>query len=254
MKRTKLIITVGLLTLVTGCYTPKHSNVLIFATNTKFGVDISYDPKTQEPSFVVGFRRQEGVWMPLLANFGPDGLEPGPLTVTNNVGGQADVQQIAPHMLYRGNQGNDRDTYSVLATFRGSAAGQTSGTNGGGASSSIAQYFATGLAARELAQRGGAALVSTKAPPPDVEAVSKLMSAINNPDNQKLRDQFDQLLAKPLDKTKAKNADGSPFAGTTSDYANFLAGQIQPGSTWAAIRAYAGDNLQKLIQQLQQVE
>jgi hypothetical protein len=253
MKKTTVLILTGLLALASGCYTPKHSNVLIFATNTKFGVDISYDPKTQEPSFVVGFRRQEGVWLPLLANYGPNGLEPGPLTITNTTAaGKVDVTQIAPQMLYQGSGGNNRDTYSVLATFRGSAAAQGSGTNG--ASTAIAQYFATGLAARELASQGGAALVSTKAATPNEQAVAQLMNAINSPDNDKLRAQFDQLRGKALDKTKAKNMDGTPFQGTTSDYANYLANQIQPGSTWAVIRAYGGDNLQKLNQQLQQAE
>jgi len=248
MKKIILILTAGLLAFASGCHTPQHSNVLIFATNTKFGVDISYDPKTTEPSFVVGFRRQEGVWMPLLANYGPDGLEPGPMTVTNTTDGK--FEKIPTQMLYRGNDAKNYDTYSVLATFKGSAG--ASGTNG--ASTAIAQYFATGLAARELAEVGGAALVSTKASPPDAQAITTLKNAINNPDNDKLRAQFDQLLTKSLDKAKAKNRDGSPFQGTTSDYANYLASQIQSGSTWAVIRAYGGDNLQKLIQQLQQAE
>lgn len=247
MKKTTLLALTGLLALAGGCYTPQHSNVLIFATNTKFGVDISYDPKTQEPSFVVGYRRQEGVWMPLLANYGPEGLTPGPLMITNTLNGKSD--EIAPQMFYRGNDGVNYDTYSVLATFKGSA-----GSQGAGASTGIAQYFATGLAARELAQEGGAALVSTKAPPPDKQAVTTLMSAINNPDNEKLRAQFDELRAKPLDKSKAKKADGTSFDGTTSDFANYWADQIQPGSTWAGIRAYGGSNLQKLIQSLQQAE
>lgn len=184
MKKNHSIIIAAMLVLVSGCYTPKHSNVLIFATNTKLGVDLSYDPKTQEPSLVVGFRRQEGVWMPLLANYGPDGLEPGPLTIKNNDGGGAGAAaetQVWPHMLYQGNDDKkERDTYSVLATFKGKGAASTSGSNSLGASGAIAQFFATGLAARELAQVGGAALVSTKAPTPGQTAQTNLYAPDNS--------------------------------------------------------------------------
>lgn len=180
MKKKFHIIIAAMLMLVGGCYTPKHSNVLIFATNTKLGVDLSYDPKTQEPSLVVGFRRQEGVWMPLLANFGPDGLEPGPLTIKDGGGAAADAQ-VWPHMLYQGNDDKrEKDTYSVLATFKGKGAASTSGSNSLGASGAIAQFFATGLAARELAQVGGAALVSTKAPTPGQAAQTNLYAPDNS--------------------------------------------------------------------------
>jgi len=57
---------------------------------------------------------------------------------------------------------NAHDTYSVLATLSGQATSSAStadtGVQSGGA---IAQYFATGFAARLLAERGGAALVNT---------------------------------------------------------------------------------------------
>lgn len=56
-----------------------------------------------------------------------------------------------------------RDAYSVLGTFSGNMTG--SSTSGAGPEAKlkggIAQYFATGIAAQLLAEKGGAALVST---------------------------------------------------------------------------------------------
>jgi hypothetical protein len=61
-------------------------------------------------------------------------------------------------------KGDDaRDAYSVLGTFSGDISG--SSTTGAGPEAKmkggIAQYFATGIAAQILAEKGGAALVST---------------------------------------------------------------------------------------------
>ena len=46
-----------------------HNDVLVFATQTKFGVDISA-PATSAtlPAFTVGYNRSEAVWMPLRPN------------------------------------------------------------------------------------------------------------------------------------------------------------------------------------------
>jgi hypothetical protein len=51
-----------------GCQsTPEHTNTLIFGTNTKFALDVSQDP-TGVVGVTLGYKRQEAVWMPLLAN------------------------------------------------------------------------------------------------------------------------------------------------------------------------------------------
>ena len=52
---------------MSGCSTPDHTNTLIFGTNTKVGLDVSCET-TGVPSISVGYKRQEAVWMPLLAN------------------------------------------------------------------------------------------------------------------------------------------------------------------------------------------
>ncbi|MDP3029794.1 MAG: hypothetical protein Q8O04_09930 [Deltaproteobacteria bacterium] len=54
----------------------------------------------------------------------------------------------------------DRDTYSVLASFGAKFSGEAAG--GPKATGGLAQYFATGLAARILAKEGGAKIVSVQ--------------------------------------------------------------------------------------------
>ncbi len=142
------------LALVAGCSsTPEHTNTLIFGTTTKVAIDVSQDP-TGTVGVTIGYRRQEAVWMPLLPNQGgKDARVPATCNGTE-----------CPK--YTGNEGSDRDTYSVFASFGGEASGSAGGsTPGAQAGAKIVQYFATGLAARALANRGGAALVNTNADP-----------------------------------------------------------------------------------------
>jgi hypothetical protein len=247
MKKNRLILIAGLLAFTSGCNTPKHSNVLIFATNTKVAFDISYDPKIQQPNITLGFSRQEGVWMPLLANYGPDGLEPGPLTITTTPP-PAIVSQIAPP-LYQGNEGNDRDTYSVIATFKGRGAAKGSGTSGTEASGSIAQFFATGLAARELARQGGAALVSTKSPPPDDgQTVAKY---ILDPNYQPIIDKLNVLRKKKLTSEQTIGAKTYTTGSSAAIYADALA--ADSGDTLFDIETQPerASDLQIIISQLQ---
>jgi hypothetical protein len=148
------------------CATPRHTNTLIFATSTRVALDVSQDP-TGAVGVTLGYKRYEGVWMPLLANqaaSGTEALVPAECTgdkcrfvgTTGDKGGAAGPEA--------------EDTYSVLATFSGRAAGGAGGTAPTAeANAALAQYFATGLAARMLAEKGGAALVNTKAVPPEIQ-------------------------------------------------------------------------------------
>lgn len=137
-----------------GCSsTPQHTNVLIFGTNTKVALDVSQDA-TSGLGVTLGYKRQEAVWMPLLPNQAKPGADGGlqPSTCT--------TREDCP--MFVGDDGlKQKDTYSVLASFGGKFTG---GTDAQGkdvkATGEIAQYFATGLAARLLAVNG-AALVST---------------------------------------------------------------------------------------------
>lgn len=123
---------------LSGCATPKHSNTLIFGTNTKFALDVSVD-STGQPSITVGYKRQEAVWMPLLANKDKEGTP-------------AECRDIkdCPY-LYIGKEDNTQDTYSVLASFGANFSGEATSPTGAKAGGGLAQYFATGLAARKLA-------------------------------------------------------------------------------------------------------
>ncbi|WP_162877889.1 hypothetical protein [Trinickia diaoshuihuensis] len=150
-----------LVELATSCSsTPNHTNTLIFGTNTLVAVDVSESP-TGNVGVTLGYKRQEAVWMPLLANVASDTGGEVPATCTDD-----------SCKSFTGTTGTDgtlngasaHDTYSVLATFSGqTAASAPVGASGANvtAGGAIAQYFATGFAARLLAEKGGAAIVST---------------------------------------------------------------------------------------------
>jgi hypothetical protein len=125
------------------CTTPKHTDLLVFGTNTQFGIDIGTNASSTT-SLTIGFKRQEAVLMPLLANG------------ANSLYVPKSAAPIDPKYLGAETKGAKSDTYSVLAVFgaTGSADSALKANVG------IAQYFATGLAARTLAVAGGS-LVNT---------------------------------------------------------------------------------------------
>jgi len=160
----------------------KHSNMLVFGTNTSIGVNVGKDA-SQTPTIQIGINRQELALVPLLANTsasrysatdtrstGQD-LEPCPAG-TKTEDGKAitgiDISGCAfvatTDITVTDNDENGKakkttktiakDSYSTLASFgtRTSA----SGTEG---SVAVAQYFATGIAAQKLAQNGGASVI-----------------------------------------------------------------------------------------------
>ncbi len=92
-----------------------------------------------------------------------------------------------------------RDAYSVLGTFSGDMSGSSTSGTGPEAKlkGGIVQYFATGVAAQELAKKGGAALVSTAANPPgrkvDIEALL-------SPEHVANVAKYDELVSKKLTK------------------------------------------------------
>ncbi len=136
----------------------RHSNTLIFGTNTSFGIKVGQDA-TASPGITVGYSRQEVVVMPLVANTNDDGTVqkpcPSPITPTG-----ASPLLDASCILVGRSGDKVLDSYSVMASF-GAKFGATGKPSEVGANGQIAQYFATGLAARELAVRAGAAAVST---------------------------------------------------------------------------------------------
>lgn len=146
------------LTALSGCVqATRHSNTMLFGTNTTFGLKAG-TATGNVPEVVVGYDRQEAVIMPLVANVegkGPGNrLSPCNTAEAVRVNGSADFA-VHPCSLV-GVNGRAMDSYSVLASF-----GATFDADSTGAAGGLAQYFATGIAAQILALKGGAALVAT---------------------------------------------------------------------------------------------
>jgi hypothetical protein len=149
---------------VSGCAFTPHNNVMVFATSTKTAVDVSQEP-TGTLSATIGYKRLEAVWMPLLANQTVPGDQKAGSVAPARCPDSTDKGDNKRCPLFQGNEGGNYDTYSVLGTFSGQASGVAGGaTPGVEARGQIAQFFATGLAARALASPGGnAALFNTSA-------------------------------------------------------------------------------------------
>lgn len=55
--------------LLSACTNIPHNDVVIFATSTKVALDVSPSATSGGvPSFTLGYKRDEGVWMPLVMN------------------------------------------------------------------------------------------------------------------------------------------------------------------------------------------
>lgn len=199
----KLPIVASLLALgiLSGCSTLTHTNTLIFGTNTKFALDVSQDP-TGVVGVTLGYKRQEAVWMPLLANTTKSDkstdIVPADCAksiVTETTGG-TNNSKVTQNLdcKFAGTAGTSstngagaQDTYSVLATFSGEGkgvAGTAAGKPEASAGGSLAQFFATGLAARVLAEQGssivntaGGSKNSTASTPKATDAVRAKITA-----------------------------------------------------------------------------
>ncbi len=146
----------------------RHSNTMVFGTNTSFGIKVGADASAT-PGITVGYSRQEAVIMPLVANTGgtPEGLLPCP------VGSDG---ELPANCLLVGRSGSDeagrRDAYSVFASFGTKFAGNASTREANG---QIAQYFATGVAAQRLAEAGPATVAlgaaASTSSQPEVQAI-----------------------------------------------------------------------------------
>ncbi len=134
--------------MVSGC-AAKHSDVMVFGTNTNYGVTVAMTMPENTPHLNIGYKRQEAVWMPLAIN-----ADKSAMARKVKGGSEAnDIKYIGKERV----EGNviKEDTYSVLASFGSKVRGSQ-----GNVSSGIAQYFATGVAAQQLASLGGASLVN----------------------------------------------------------------------------------------------
>ena len=192
ISRSHLVVAALIFTVATsGCAVPQHSNTLLFATNTAVALDVSANATTAAPNITIGYKRQEMAWVPLLANQAGSG---------NSQRKPADcpagtaVSKDDP-CVFLGRDGESVDAYSVLATFSGTAAASGSGGStspSSNASGSIAQFFATGMAARLLAEKGGAQLVNTSVTQTDDQIVTKWQKQEQS-DDQKLDAYFNNV-------------------------------------------------------------
>ena len=154
------IYTVIAIALLNGCAT-KHHDVLLFGTDTSFGVNVGADPAAATVTNVsIGYKRREAVFMPLLAN----GMDSEATIDGANAKYQGSAEGSAPC----GTNCGGIDTYSVFASFGGRATGKT-----GEAGLQVAQFFATGIAAQRLAKNDRASeLVATGAPEATADAAA----------------------------------------------------------------------------------
>lgn len=172
---------------LSGC-SPIGSNVLVFGTETKVAIDASGDP-TGQPSFTIGYKRREAVWLPLSSGVpvlpthvcvrikdklickavGKDRMKGTHICLALKNASEANAVTTDNHplvcesiadvrgYLYAGTSDGSEatDAYSVMANF-----GLDTSSAGG---AKIAQYIATGIAARNLTKSSGAALVNSEA-------------------------------------------------------------------------------------------
>jgi hypothetical protein len=137
----------GVACALSGCVqATRHSNTMIFGTNTQLGIRAGASAASV-PEVNIGYARQEAVVMPLVANGQDDGRVQKPCDPSQPVevnGG--DGFAVHPCLLV-GINDKAQDSYSVLASF-GSKFGAGADATGAKAEGGIAQYFATGIAAQ----------------------------------------------------------------------------------------------------------
>ena len=166
------ILALAGLTLLGGCGHVSHGDMVIFATSTKVAFDVSAEPTNAgTPSVTLGYKRQEGVLMPLVVNGRESVMVSGNkvcdaegkncrIVPAENLGAygrclaaqssqpEACLAALVKDVKYVGSDGTKTDTYSVFASFGGDFSGGASGAKAG-----LAQFFATGIAAQNLANK-----------------------------------------------------------------------------------------------------
>lgn len=140
------------------CASLPHNDVLIFGTETTLALDVGASATNGgTPEITIGYKRDEAVWMPLLAN------------------GSNTENKPTAGTLYQGASSGEqnKDAYSVFASFGAQLEG-----NAGSAKVGLAQFFATGIAAQRLAANPASVLALTVKSPEqgkaDAEAVAEV--------------------------------------------------------------------------------
>lgn len=218
-----LAVSLASVVALSGCVqATRHSNTMIFGTNTSFGIKVGTSP-AQVPSINVGYDRQEAVIMPLVANTREREASKNALSPCNVEGdvsvGEGGKYAVHPCSLVAV-RGKAMDSYSVLASFGANFDGSANSGGTAGVKGGLAQYFATGMAAQILALNGGASVVAvgeaakaSASNPPEPESVKALFSddsayKVGVAKGQSYRTWTDNLLAKvhltPVDQIQNK--------------------------------------------------
>lgn len=150
---TPRLLSVSMLTMALGgcAQMTKHSNTMVFATDTGIGIKVGQDVN-QMPAIEIGYSRQEAALVPLLANTSVESN--GQLAPCSEVITSTNTLSLSGCHFRATHNGDDRDAYSTMASFgtKVSAGSDTAGM-------AVAQFFATGIAAQHLTLAGGANLV-----------------------------------------------------------------------------------------------
>lgn len=195
-KKLIAVVSLSLLTLQ-GCALHRdknpHNDVLVFGTTTKFALDVAAPTQNSGiPEFTLGYKRLEAVWMPLKESSYDGTTATGDILsaersslvkslndcVTTLETAIADNSERANFCLSallpagkyvslasgidstKGGTQREVDTYSVFASL-----GAKGGLSINNASGTIAQFFATGIAAQRLgANPAVASALNAKAP------------------------------------------------------------------------------------------
>ncbi|MEN9671539.1 MAG: hypothetical protein RL018_1816, partial [Pseudomonadota bacterium] len=152
---------------------PAHNNTLIFGTATDFGLGLSTPSATDSSISVnIGYKERRAAWVPLWANAKTGGS--GEITARDCVDKivkaegkeehtESDCKKRSKFVATSkdGADENDQagtayDAYSTFASFGGSVAASGNATGAASASGSLtlASFFATGVAAQNLAKQG----------------------------------------------------------------------------------------------------
>lgn len=138
---------------VTGC---AHNDVLVFGTNTTLGLNVQSAATGAGPSIVVGYERQEAVWMPLIANGRNSRVSNCPADAQRACLPSTQVyplEQAVYQSTVRDASGTRlvrTDAYSVFASLGADFNSSVNTANGANAGGGIAQFFATGAAAQNI--------------------------------------------------------------------------------------------------------
>lgn len=134
-----------------------HNDVLVFGTSTTIGLNVeTASTNGAAPSIVLGYEREEAVWMPLLANGRDSNISPctsNDRTVCTPSG--YPLEDAMYQSTIRDPSGQrvvQTDSYSVFASLGANFNGRASGANGVESGGGLAQFFATGNAAVNISQ------------------------------------------------------------------------------------------------------